>query len=370
MTSFKQQDFEPTGYSGRFKLKRFSEIKISTARNYLIKELLPREGLVVIWGPPKCGKSFVAFDMAMHIALGREYRGRRVQQATVVYCALEGGGGFSRRIEAWRRKKLDNGHANIPFHLLDVALNLIADQAELIRAIAEQTIQPSAIFIDTLNRALRGDENSPEDMGELIRACGAIAAVFGCLVVLIHHCGVAGTRPRGHTSLTGAVDAQIAVVRDKDKVVVVTIEYMKDCEAGLPFACKLERIELGEDDDGDQMSSCIVVPEQMPESEEKSKTRGPKLTGAPKVAYEALLVTLKRHGQPTEDKQFAYSAGDMPGYTYSEKCPASLWRERFYEVWPGDKADTKKKAFIRAMGKLEVLHLIKISGMDVLRRDI
>jgi hypothetical protein len=84
----------------RFKLKRFAEIKLSTARNYRIKGLLPHIGLAVIWGPPKCGKSFIAFDMAMHIAIGRDYRGRRVQRGVVVYCALEGGGGFAARVEA------------------------------------------------------------------------------------------------------------------------------------------------------------------------------------------------------------------------------------------------------------------------------
>ena len=33
------------------------------------------------------------FDLSMHIALGREYRGKRVQQGSVVYLALEGGKG-------------------------------------------------------------------------------------------------------------------------------------------------------------------------------------------------------------------------------------------------------------------------------------
>ena len=73
MTSqgFKSQEF-PSGNGGtaplRFKLKRFDQISLSTTPNYLIKGSMPRSGLVVIWGPPKCGKSFVAFDMAMHIA--------------------------------------------------------------------------------------------------------------------------------------------------------------------------------------------------------------------------------------------------------------------------------------------------------------
>ena len=31
-----------------------------------MQDHIPRVGLVVVWGPPKCGKSFWAFDLAMH----------------------------------------------------------------------------------------------------------------------------------------------------------------------------------------------------------------------------------------------------------------------------------------------------------------
>ena len=35
----------------------FRDIKISTAPAYLVKDIIPRCGLVIAWGPPKCGKS-------------------------------------------------------------------------------------------------------------------------------------------------------------------------------------------------------------------------------------------------------------------------------------------------------------------------
>ena len=35
---------------------------------------------------------------------------------------------------------------------------------------------------------------------------------------------------------------------------------MKDGQPGAPFACRLESVELGKDDDGDTISSCVVVP--------------------------------------------------------------------------------------------------------------
>jgi len=36
----------------------FNEIKLDVKRRYLVASLIPLVGLVVVWGPPKCGKSF------------------------------------------------------------------------------------------------------------------------------------------------------------------------------------------------------------------------------------------------------------------------------------------------------------------------
>ena len=65
-----------------FPLRAFENVRLEPERrNYLVKGLLANTGLVVIWGPPKCGKSFWAADLGMHIALGWNYRGHKVQQA-------------------------------------------------------------------------------------------------------------------------------------------------------------------------------------------------------------------------------------------------------------------------------------------------
>ena len=76
----------------RFALTRFADIKaLDSDEDYSVKGLLPRSGLAVVWGPPKCGKSFWTFDLLMHVALGWEYRGYRVRQGPVIYICLEGG---------------------------------------------------------------------------------------------------------------------------------------------------------------------------------------------------------------------------------------------------------------------------------------
>jgi len=298
----------------------------------------------VVWGPPKCGKSFWVYDLVMHIACGRKYRGHRVQQGAVVYMALEGGRGFAGRVEAWRRRHLDDRPEPVPFYLLDVPVDLIADCKALIADIRKQVVgRPAVIVIDTLNRAIAGDENSSEDMAKFIRAADTIRTAFDCLIVIVHHCGIAGTRPRGHTSLAGADDAQIAVERDKEGNVIATVEHMKDAEAGAVLASKLEKVILGTDADGDELSSCIAVATE-------SKAAGKKLTKVQRFAFELLEKLIATEGvtPPTEAR--------LPAD--SKVCRAETWRERFYETYPADKQDTKKKALLRATLDLEEMKLI------------
>jgi hypothetical protein len=94
---FSLQTGAPLNTKPAFPLIAFADIKLDTeVRNYLVKGLLPLSGVVVVWGPPKSGKSFWIMDIVLSAALGWEYRGRKTQQADVVYVALEGREGIPR----------------------------------------------------------------------------------------------------------------------------------------------------------------------------------------------------------------------------------------------------------------------------------
>jgi hypothetical protein len=317
---------EPQQKKRRFELKPFDTIKVSKIPNYLVKGILPRTGLAVVWGPPKCGKSFWVFDLVMHVAIGRKYRGCRVQQGRVVYLALEGGSGFAARIDAWRQRC--RGEHDVPFFLIDTPLALVSDHRELIAAIREQLDGPPAvIIIDTLNRSLNGSENKDEDMSAYIRAADAIRAAFNCLVIIIHHCGVVGNRPRGHTSLSGADDVQIALERDKEGIIIAKVEHMKDAEAGAVMASQLERVDLGTDADGDPLSSCVIVPAEV-------AAAGVKLSKVNRFAFELLAKIIKTEGisAPAE----AALPNDY------RVCRMETWRERFYGISSGEDQHQKE----------------------------
>src|SRR5262249_52891736 len=280
-------------------LHAFDTITPSTKPNYRVKGFIPAVGLVVVWGPPKCGKSFWMFDLMMHVALGWEYRGHKVKQGPVVYCAVEGGHGFYRRIEAWRLHHVAQFHGPVPFWLIDVPIDLIKDHKALIADIRAQNagVNPSAVVIDTLNRSLNGSESDDEDMAKYIRATDAIRVAFDCVTSIVHHCGVAGGRPRGHTSLPGACDAQIAVARDETTDnITATVEHMKDGEADAVAVSELKAVDLGPDDDGNRMTSCVIIPLNAAAAGTSTKP-GKKLTPLQVAALRALTDCLADMGK-------------------------------------------------------------------------
>jgi hypothetical protein len=216
-----------------------------------------------------------------------------VRQGSVVYCAFEGQGQYGKRIAAWRkhhdedlrawRKRVGSDDVRVPFHVMPSLLTLVRDHKALIASIRAYEVNPSAVVLDTLNRSFHGSENSEEAMREYVSAAEVIRDTFGCVVIIVHHPGHEGARPRGSSALRPATDFQISLCRDKDDkdTIVAEVERMKDGEAGLKLASKLHIVQLGKDRDGDLVSSCVVVPAAVPK-------RAVKLTDRERGAIDAL----------------------------------------------------------------------------------
>src|SRR4029077_17581576 len=114
-------------------------------------------------------------------------------------------------------------------------------------------------------------------------------------VVIVHHCGIAGDRPRGHTSLSGAVEVQLAVKKIGDRQVMVTVELAKDMPEGTEIFSKLEPVDLGTDPDGDQITSLIVLPA---DASAFPPTASRKLSDRQRLALDALTECTLAAGEP------------------------------------------------------------------------
>ena len=72
----------------KFRLVPFGQLRPGNEPGYLVDELIPLRGIVLIWGKRKCLKSFWTYDLSFHVAQYFEYRGRGILQGPVVYCAF------------------------------------------------------------------------------------------------------------------------------------------------------------------------------------------------------------------------------------------------------------------------------------------
>jgi AAA domain len=269
----------------------------------------------------------------------------------VVYCAFEGQDGYGKRAEAFRQRHLAEDAAPVPFYLVAARMSLVKDYAALIASIRAQLpadTKPVAVVLDTLNRSLEGSESDDKDMSAYVRAADAIREAFGCAVIIVHHCGVEGTRPRGHTSLTGAVDAQIAVKRDAAGNIVATVEWMKDGPEGDTVVSRLDPIEVGTDADGEPITSCVVV---AAEGAAPRSTPPRKLSNRDRLAFDALVNCAADYGKPTPP-----SLGLPQGLRAVE---IDQWRQEIYARGILDRdAGNPRQEFKRLKESLQVKAMI------------
>jgi hypothetical protein len=327
----------------RFKLVSFADMRPGPEPLYLVDELIPVAGLVDVWGKAKCFKSFWCLDLMLHVAQGWEYRDRYVKQGAVVYLAFEGGHGYKKRIEALRRHYQIAADAHVPLYVMPGQANLIAEHTVLIGDIAEQLgeTRPSAVVLDTLNKSLHGSENKDTDMGAYVRAAEAIRDAFQCVVIIIHHCGYDDTRPRGHSSLPGAVDAQLAVMRE-GTMVTVTVEMMRDGVEETVVTGEVKTVEVGHDQNGKVLTSLVMVATDMP----AAGTNSDRLPTSQKTFYRAMREAMRSAGAPFQPDAFAAPV---------QAVDQELVREIFYEIYatagetPEQQREARKKAFRRAL---------------------
>ena len=308
--------------------------------NYLVKGVLNCGELSMIYGPSNTGKTFLAIDLAQAVEAGRPWFGRRVRQGRVLYCSLEGGGGFVNRCVA----------AGASFWALRAGVTLTgprADTAPLIEVpqhLGGLHGRFALIVVDTLARAMgHADENAAADIADLIRNCDTLRAATGAHVVAIHHSGKdVGRGARGHSALRAALDAEIVLARDDDGVIGATLAKARDGATGARLAFRLRQVELGVDEDGDPVTSCVVAPENAAASHPQEPGK------AGRVALEALDALIAASGP-------------------SDGVTLDAWRDAAIAagVSGASERPAQRAGFHKARQQLEALGLVEVEGQFV-----
>jgi hypothetical protein len=343
----------PPDMSGALPYTTFAESSVNLDVADFVEGVLIEGAMSVVYGESNTGKTFWITDLALHVAAGKEWRGREVERGAVLYLALEGSHGIRNRIAAFKACH-ELADAALPFAIVTVGLNLLDPEADATaviatcRAIAARFDVPvRLIVVDTLSRAMSGgNENAPEDMGALVKTGDLLRQATGAHINYVHHSGKDSAKgARGHSLLRAATDTEIEITAD-GKSRQAEVRKQRDLEGGDVWRFELAPVVLGTNRRGKDVSSCVVkaIDEHAPGGAPVRHH----LKGHNKRALEVLNDLVAQSGQPGH-----------PGVPSGiSSVPEKWWRERFYErAMPGAESGAKQRAFYRAADNLIEHHL-------------
>lgn len=331
-------------------LVRFTDMQPQLGGRTLVKGILCQEQTSLIVGATQTGKTFLALDMGLHIAAGLAWFGRRVAEGAVVFVAAEAGRSIINRVAAWKYHHGYGEDADISFSAITSPVDLChpdGDLDTLVAVIHGAGLDSIAlIVVDTVSRALAGgDENSPGDMGAIVRSLDRLRDEFRCHVAAVHHFGKdQGRGARGHSLLTANLDTVIEVERDEiTKTSTAAVTKQRDGATGAQIAFRLRPVELGRDEDLDPVTSCVVAPADPGERSAKPKEK--KLPAAQGRALQMLVRAIETGGV------IPPACNHIPS---GERAIAeSVWRDYCLKGGISDGEDSaRRKAFTRAAASL------------------
>jgi hypothetical protein len=238
-----------------------------------VEGLLTKACLAVVYGDSNVGKSFWAIDLGLHITGGIKWNAREVDKGIVILATLEGGRMVDNRIIAARSRL--GLPPTVPLMVVQCPIDLRTTRLDadrmvntIKRAIADITgpLPVHLVIIDTLSRALNGGNEGAEDMAALLANADYIRHETGVAILFVAHCGKDAARGiRGWSGIRAAIDVEIEVTRtDEGTGFVAEVTKERDLPIGDRFGFNLDVVELGRNQRGKLVTTCVVVPTDAP----------------------------------------------------------------------------------------------------------
>ena len=216
---------------------------------WLIKNVLEKDSLAVLFGAPESYKSFLALDWGLSIASGTPWNNHAVASGPVFSIIGEGKNGYRRRVAAWMsqhtiRKDIPFFISENPAQFLDVNSAKAVGQA--INSMHDEFGAPALVIIDTLARNFGpGHENDTRDMTTFISNLDMYVG-RDMTRLIVHHSGLSDTgRSRGNSALRAALDSEYKMTRGDKGTASLFCTKMKDADRCRPYHFEPVIINLG-----------------------------------------------------------------------------------------------------------------------------
>lgn len=189
-------------------------------QEWIVEPILPVGRLVALYSPPKVGKSLLMLEIAAAVATGRDVLGNPTTAAIVLYVDFENDprGDIRDRLQSmgYTPDQLDNLIV-LSFPTL-AALDSDRGGQELLAAVTYY--RAALVIIDTVSRAVEGEENANDTWLNFYRHTGLRLKQAGVAGIRLDHTGKDETKgQRGGSAKVGDVDAiwKLAMV-DEDQL--------------------------------------------------------------------------------------------------------------------------------------------------------
>lgn len=212
-------DGDPLNLRDRFPALDWHELWArEDEEEWIIEPLLPARRLVALFSPPKVGKSLLLLELAVAVARGEPVLGHKPDKARrVLYVDFENDprGDVRTRLEAMGYGPDQLGELVYLSYPRLAYLDTYVGGLELL-AIAEE-YGCEVIVIDTISRAVGGEENDNDTWLGFYRHTGLALKAAGKAVIRLDHTGKdAAKGMRGGSAKYGDVDAVWAMTRLSD----------------------------------------------------------------------------------------------------------------------------------------------------------
>lgn len=196
------------------------------AEEWIVEPLLPARRLVALYSAPKVGKSLLMLEIAVAVSLGTGVLGVRIDRPRrVLYVDFENDprGDVRTRLEAMGYGPEHLGNLCYLSYPRLAALDTERGGRELLAAV--QVYGCELVVVDTVSRAVRGEENENDTWLNFYRNTGLALKRAGVATVRLDHSGKDEAKgQRGGSAKSGDVDAVWRMTRTATDTFKLTCE--------------------------------------------------------------------------------------------------------------------------------------------------